>query len=157
MNQSCVSIHSRSADSIHPFQGTSEPLKPSYEASSSAVPACAQRCGARRAVRRKGRRFICPAEPVCLRSTTGTRPVLELILYYRRAKTLNSYAGDTALPGGRIDDADKTIEDTAVRLYTTFFRYFDCDRQGFPQFLKRREAFEEVPISRTSLLHRRLC
>jgi 8-oxo-dGTP pyrophosphatase MutT (NUDIX family) len=34
----------------------------------------------------------------------------------RRAKTLSSYAGDTALPGGRIDDDDKTIEDTAVRL-----------------------------------------
>ena len=33
----------------------------------------------------------------------------------RRAKTLSSYAGDTALPGGRVDDEDKTIEDTAVR------------------------------------------
>lgn len=33
----------------------------------------------------------------------------------RRAKTLSSYAGDTALPGGRIDDDGKTIEDTAVR------------------------------------------
>lgn len=33
----------------------------------------------------------------------------------RRAKTLSSYAGDTALPGGRIDDDDETIEDTAVR------------------------------------------
>jgi peroxisomal coenzyme A diphosphatase NUDT7 len=33
----------------------------------------------------------------------------------RRAKTLTSYAGDTALPGGRVDDEDKTIEDTAVR------------------------------------------
>jgi 8-oxo-dGTP pyrophosphatase MutT (NUDIX family) len=37
----------------------------------------------------------------------------------RRAKTLSSYAGDTALPGGRIDDDDKTIEDTAVRPDTT--------------------------------------
>jgi len=41
----------------------------------------------------------------------------------RRAKTLSSYAGDTALPGGMIDDDDKTIEDTA-----------------------RREAFEEVGL-----------
>jgi hypothetical protein len=32
-----------------------------------------------------------------------------------------------------IDGADKTIEDTAVRLYTTFLRYPNCDRQGFPQ------------------------
>lgn len=29
--------------------------------------------------------------------------------------TLRSYAGDTALPGGRVEDADETIEDTAVR------------------------------------------
>jgi len=33
----------------------------------------------------------------------------------RRSKTLSSYAGDTALPGGKIDDDDKTIEDTARR------------------------------------------
>ena len=33
----------------------------------------------------------------------------------RRAKTLSSYAGDTALPGGKIDDDDKTVEETAVR------------------------------------------
>ena len=32
-----------------------------------------------------------------------------------RSKTLSFYAGDTALPGGKIDDDDKTIEDTAVR------------------------------------------
>ncbi|KAI0002901.1 NUDIX hydrolase domain-like protein, partial [Russula compacta] len=45
------------------------------------------------------------------------------VLLSQRAKTLNSYAGDTALPGGRIDDEDKTIEDTA-----------------------RREAFEEIGL-----------
>lgn len=45
------------------------------------------------------------------------------VILSRRAKTLNSYAGDTALPGGRIDDDDKTIEETA-----------------------RREAFEEIGL-----------
>ncbi|KAH9065153.1 hypothetical protein EDB83DRAFT_2263938 [Lactarius deliciosus] len=39
------------------------------------------------------------------------------VLLSRRAKTLRSYAGDTALPGGRVDDVDETIEDTAVRTY----------------------------------------
>ncbi|KAI0285125.1 NUDIX hydrolase domain-like protein [Russula aff. rugulosa BPL654] len=45
------------------------------------------------------------------------------VLLSQRAKTLSSYAGDTALPGGMIDNDDKTIEDTA-----------------------RREAFEEVGL-----------
>ena len=39
----------------------------------------------------------------------------------RRSKTLSSYAGDTALPGGKIDDDDKTIEDTVVRPDTMSF------------------------------------
>ncbi|KAH9045779.1 NUDIX hydrolase domain-like protein [Lactarius pseudohatsudake] len=52
------------------------------------------------------------------------------VLLSRRAKTLRSYAGDTALPGGRVDDEDETIEDTA-----------------------RREAFEEIglPNDKTKL------
>ncbi|KAI0303040.1 NUDIX hydrolase domain-like protein [Russula brevipes] len=52
------------------------------------------------------------------------------VLLSQRAQTLRSYAGDTALPGGRIDDEDKTIEDTA-----------------------RREAFEEIglPQDKTKL------
>ncbi|KAF8491041.1 NUDIX hydrolase domain-like protein, partial [Russula emetica] len=37
------------------------------------------------------------------------------VLLSQRAMTLSSYAGDTALPGGRIDDDGKTIEDTARR------------------------------------------
>ncbi|KAF8490269.1 hypothetical protein F5888DRAFT_1910021, partial [Russula emetica] len=49
------------------------------------------------------------------------------VLLSQRAKTLSSYAGDTALPGGRIDDDGKTIEDTAL----TF---------------KRREVFEEIGL-----------
>ncbi|KAI0269349.1 NUDIX hydrolase domain-like protein [Gloeopeniophorella convolvens] len=52
------------------------------------------------------------------------------VLLSRRSDTLRSYAGDTALPGGKVDDEDKTIEDTA-----------------------RREAFEEIglPQDKTKL------
>ncbi|KAJ3710317.1 NUDIX hydrolase domain-like protein, partial [Lentinula raphanica] len=41
----------------------------------------------------------------------------------RRASTLRSFAGDTSLPGGKMDPEDRTIEDTA-----------------------RREAFEEIGL-----------
>ncbi|KAF5358626.1 hypothetical protein D9758_007740 [Tetrapyrgos nigripes] len=49
------------------------------------------------------------------------------VLLNRRASTMRSFAGDTSLPGGKMDPEDKTIEDTA-----------------------RREAFEEIglPIDR---------
>ncbi|KDR84421.1 hypothetical protein GALMADRAFT_111732 [Galerina marginata CBS 339.88] len=45
------------------------------------------------------------------------------VLLSRRSSTLRTYAGDTSLPGGRVDPEDKSIEDTA-----------------------RREAFEEVGL-----------
>ncbi|KAI0030515.1 NUDIX hydrolase domain-like protein, partial [Vararia minispora EC-137] len=45
------------------------------------------------------------------------------VLLSRRSETLRSYAGDTALPGGKVDPADESIEDTA-----------------------RREAFEEIGL-----------
>lgn len=36
----------------------------------------------------------------------------------RRSLTLRTYAGDTSLPGGKVDPEDKTLEDTAVsRIY----------------------------------------
>jgi 8-oxo-dGTP pyrophosphatase MutT (NUDIX family) len=35
---------------------------------------------------------------------------------HRRASTLRSFAGDTSLPGGKMDPEDRTIEDTAVSL-----------------------------------------
>ncbi|KAI0043466.1 hypothetical protein FA95DRAFT_1563263 [Auriscalpium vulgare] len=47
------------------------------------------------------------------------------VLLSRRAATLRTYAGDTALPGGKVDPQDRTIEDTA-----------------------RREAFEEIGLPR---------
>ncbi|EIM88046.1 uncharacterized protein STEHIDRAFT_55559 [Stereum hirsutum FP-91666 SS1] len=47
------------------------------------------------------------------------------VLLSRRAETLRSYAGDTALPGGKVEPDDRTIEDTA-----------------------RREAFEEIGLPR---------
>ena len=36
------------------------------------------------------------------------------ILDYSRSATLRSYAGDTSLPGGKVDLEDRTIEETAV-------------------------------------------
>ncbi|KAJ3574685.1 hypothetical protein NP233_g1586 [Leucocoprinus birnbaumii] len=47
------------------------------------------------------------------------------VLLSRRSATLRTYAGDTSLPGGKVDPEDKNIEDTA-----------------------RREAFEEIGLSR---------
>ncbi|KAJ3719169.1 NUDIX hydrolase domain-like protein [Lentinula raphanica] len=45
------------------------------------------------------------------------------VLLSKRASTLRSFAGDTSLPGGKMDPEDRTIEDTA-----------------------RREAFEEIGL-----------
>ncbi|KAF7432538.1 hypothetical protein PC9H_004479 [Pleurotus ostreatus] len=47
------------------------------------------------------------------------------VLLSRRSATLRSYAGDTSLPGGKVDLGDRTFEDTA-----------------------RREAFEEIGLPR---------
>ncbi|TFL00688.1 hypothetical protein BDV98DRAFT_109112 [Pterulicium gracile] len=47
------------------------------------------------------------------------------VLLSRRSSQLRSYAGDTSLPGGKVDREDKTLEDTA-----------------------RREAFEEIGLPR---------
>lgn len=47
------------------------------------------------------------------------------VLLSRRSASLSSYAGDTALPGGRVDKEDATLEETA-----------------------RREAFEEIGLPR---------
>lgn len=47
------------------------------------------------------------------------------VLLSRRAATLRTYAGDTALPGGKVDREDATIEDAA-----------------------RREAYEEIGLPR---------
>jgi 8-oxo-dGTP pyrophosphatase MutT (NUDIX family) len=33
----------------------------------------------------------------------------------RRSATLRTYAGDTSLPGGKVDPEDKSIEETARR------------------------------------------
>ncbi|KAJ8483389.1 hypothetical protein ONZ45_g14620 [Pleurotus djamor] len=38
------------------------------------------------------------------------------VLLNRRSATLRSYAGDTSLPGGKVDPEDRTFEDTAIGL-----------------------------------------
>ena len=40
-----------------------------------------------------------------------------------RSASLRTYAGDTSLPGGKVDSEDKTIEDTAVSPRSAFY-YF---------------------------------
>ncbi|KAJ7494829.1 NUDIX hydrolase domain-like protein [Mycena galericulata] len=56
------------------------------------------------------------------------------VLLNRRSTTLRSYAGDTVLPGGKVDPEDRTIEDTA-----------------------RREAFEEIGLPLDKLKVPLLC
>ncbi|KAJ7446342.1 NUDIX hydrolase domain-like protein [Mycena latifolia] len=56
------------------------------------------------------------------------------VLLSRRAASLRTYAGDTSLPGGKVDPEDGTIEDTA-----------------------RREAFEEIGLPRNKLKVPLLC
>ncbi|KAJ7193660.1 NUDIX hydrolase domain-like protein [Mycena pura] len=56
------------------------------------------------------------------------------VLLNRRSATLRSYAGDTSLPGGKVEPKDRTIEDTA-----------------------RREAFEEIGLTRNKLKVPLLC
>lgn len=36
------------------------------------------------------------------------------IIIFSRSTSLRTYAGDTSLPGGKVDPEDRTIEDTAV-------------------------------------------
>ena len=38
----------------------------------------------------------------------------DVLFLLRRSATLRTYAGDTSLPGGKVDPEDKSIEDTAV-------------------------------------------
>ncbi|KZW03406.1 hypothetical protein EXIGLDRAFT_721664 [Exidia glandulosa HHB12029] len=56
------------------------------------------------------------------------------VLLSRRADSLSSYAGDTALPGGKVEPRDRSLEDTA-----------------------RREAFEEIGLPRDKLRVPLLC
>ena len=40
-----------------------------------------------------------------------------MVVLCRRSATLRTYAGDTSLPGGKVDPEDKSIEDTAVGVH----------------------------------------
>jgi len=57
----------------------------------------------------------------------------------RRAASLSTYAGDTALPGGRVDPRDRSLEDTARR------EAFEEARTGAVESLARTE---ECVVSR---------
>lgn len=48
------------------------------------------------------------------------------VILNRRASTLRTYAGDTALPGGKVEPGDKTIEDTAVCIHIPFPQFASC-------------------------------
>ena len=60
-------------------------------------------------------------------------------MLYRRATHLRTYAGDTALPGGKWEPWDKSIEWTAVSAANWW-----CDEPVLTERFQRREAFEEV-------------
>jgi len=61
------------------------------------------------------------------------------VLLTTRSKALRTHAGQTALPGGRMDEADKHLVETAVRCQHLFEKHSD--------FLKQfRETFEEVQL-----------
>ncbi|KIK99005.1 hypothetical protein PAXRUDRAFT_605341 [Paxillus rubicundulus Ve08.2h10] len=62
------------------------------------------------------------------------------VLLSRRSEALRTYAGDTALPGGRIDPRDVTMEDTAVSPARFLTAYWCSDVS------QRREAFEETGL-----------
>ena len=69
-----------------------------------------------RAICRPLGRPLCSVITVCGPKTFRT---VELTLPGSRSATLSSYAGDTALPGGRWDKTDASLEDTAVSPFTT--------------------------------------
>jgi hypothetical protein len=64
-------------------------------------------------------------------------------IIYSRSATLSSYAGDTALPGGRWDKTDYSLEETAVRLHRRRLERVTNQSCAF----QRREALEEVKQS----------
>ena len=45
---------------------------------------------------------------------TGQDQASHQLTSFRRASTLRTYRGDTALPGGKVDEKDKNAEETAV-------------------------------------------
>jgi hypothetical protein len=89
------------------------------------IPALEMCCCPRGFVCWPTRRFICAAQSVGVWSGWSRGLALRFcwfadILFIpwvlvRRSATLRTYAGDTSLPGGKVDPEDKSIEDTAVR------------------------------------------
>lgn len=63
------------------------------------------------------------------------------MLLTTRSKELRTHAGQTALPGGKMDEADNNLVETAVSRYLGAFNEAD-----FHITFKFREAFEEVRL-----------
>lgn len=68
---------------------------------------------------------VCSSSRICVLAFVNEIGVLirRGPLVNRRSDALKTFAGDTALPGGKIDAQDVTVEDTAVscaRLETFF-------------------------------------
>lgn len=84
-----------------------------------------ERSGARAVVYRAVGGFICAFESVrrsCRHGVLSSRVGNADGVVSRRSDALKAFAGDTALPGGKVDAEDVTIEDTAVRRPSVFFR-----------------------------------
>lgn len=67
------------------------------------------------------------------------------VLLTTRSKTLRTHAGQTALPGGRVDEGDKTLVETAVGNACLLNANRVILNHIIP-FSKLREAYEEVRL-----------
>ena len=80
------------------------------------------------------------------------------VLLSQRSQSLRSYAGDTSLPGGKVERGDRSIEDVAVSILSIYysllplFNALSCT--CVPQ---RREAYEEIGLPMDKLKVPLLC
>lgn len=72
------------------------------------------------------------------------------VLLTTRSKALRTHAGQTALPGGRVDEGDKTFVETAVG-YVCLLYAKKMMLNHIVIYLKLREAYEEVQLPLGSL------
>ena len=68
------------------------------------------------------------------------------VLLSQRSQSLRSYAGDTSLPGGKVERGDRSIEDVAVSIPSSII-LFSLFLMHFPVFLR-----DEKPTKRSDCL-----